>query len=195
MKPFALSSTFTTLVFGCAYALWVVLEIWYALSSVRRAGQNRDRGTIVITLLTYCVFLPLSWISAMHVPNLTVRGNQWAIFWLGMLVMLFGTVFRFWAIRTLGKYFTPTVVIQKGQQLVTAGPYKYLRHPSYTGVFFTLLGSGIVLGNWLSVLFCVLAFGAILVRINVEEKVLLQHFGAEYENYMKHTDRLIPGIY
>jgi protein-S-isoprenylcysteine O-methyltransferase len=195
MRPFALSSAFASVIFGIAYASWVILELWYSLSSLGKDGHSRDRGTLLITVVTNGVFQPLVWYSALHIPGLAIGGNQPLIFLSGVCLMLFGTCFRFWAIRTLGKYFTPTVFIQRGHQLVTDGPYRHLRHPSYTGLLATIVGIGIALGNWGSVAFCLLSFSAILVRMHVEEQALLQHFGTEYQTYVKRTARLIPRIY
>lgn len=62
--------------------------------------------------------------------------------------MLLGIALRWYSAAILGKYFTFDVAIQSGQTLVEAGPYRYVRHPSYTGALLTLFGFGLALGNW-----------------------------------------------
>ena len=103
---------------------------------------------------------------------------------------------RTWAILTLGRLFKFVVVIQEGHQVVASGPYRLLRHPSYTGALVAFLGIGIVLDNWLSMLTLVLIpLLAILVRIHVEEAELTNAFGQEYTTYASRTRRLVPGLW
>lgn len=114
----------------------------------------------------------------------------------GLALLVAGTAFRWAAIVTLWKFFTPNVSIVEGQRVVRRGLYRSVRHPSYTGLLARYLGLGVALGNWLStaLLFLPMLY-AILYRIRVEEAALLEHFGAEYETYACETKRLVPGIY
>jgi protein-S-isoprenylcysteine O-methyltransferase Ste14 len=116
--------------------------------------------------------------------------------WVGVAIMISGVVFRRYVISFLGKFFTATVQIHKDHQLIKAGPYRYIRHPSYLGILILALGNGIALANWISLLLCIVlpAIG-IMQRIKVEEKELYYHFGEQYQNYRKSTWRIIPHIY
>jgi protein-S-isoprenylcysteine O-methyltransferase len=115
---------------------------------------------------------------------------------LGIVVMLLGTALRWTAIRTLRNYFTVNVTILENHQIVRRGLYRYLRHPSYTGLLLRYFGFGLGLGNWLSVIFIfVPLLGAVLYRIRIEENALRQAFGRQYEEYARDTARLIPKIY
>ena len=93
-------------------------------------------------------------------------------------------------------FFTTTVAVAAEQTVIEAGPYRLVRHPSYTGFLITLLGFGLSLtNNWLSVL--VIMGGALLgfsYRIYVEERVLQEHLGQRYQEYMRRTKRLIPFV-
>jgi protein-S-isoprenylcysteine O-methyltransferase Ste14 len=103
---------------------------------------------------------------------------------------------RAWSIDILGKWFTSEVVIQKGHKLITRGPYKYLRHPSYTGAaFFWVLHSTLFAQPELIIFTSLLIIPPYLNRIRIEEKALLGEFGDGYENYKKTSKRLIPFIY
>ena len=107
-----------------------------------------------------------------------------------------GVVLRIWAVRTLGSLFRTVVVIQDKHELIIAGPYRLLRHPSYAGSLLTLAGIGLALGNWLSLLVAVL--GALIGftrRIPVEEAALQAHFGGDYTAYAHRTWRLVPLIW
>ncbi|NNG08695.1 MAG: isoprenylcysteine carboxylmethyltransferase family protein, partial [Arenibacter sp.] len=81
-------------------------------------------------------------------------------------------------------------------QLKTNGYYKYIRHPSYTASLISFIGFGVSLNHWISVLLAGgLAFIAFAIRIQVEEKVLLSHFGSAYDSYKRKTRAIIPFIY
>jgi protein-S-isoprenylcysteine O-methyltransferase Ste14 len=119
-----------------------------------------------------------------------------AVFWIGTATMLCGLGLRIWAIATLGKSFRTTVETHQNQKIVSKGPYKLLRHPSYTGLLLTGCGYGIALQNWLSLIFAVtLPLMALLNRIHIEEKAMVESLGPEYQTYQKTTKKLIPWIW
>jgi protein-S-isoprenylcysteine O-methyltransferase len=105
-------------------------------------------------------------------------------------------VLRWAAIFTLGRFFTANIVIHEGQRVITAGPYRYVRHPSYTGLLLALLGLGVFFGNWLSVIVLfVPATFVVIHRIRIEESVLAGALGPAYSAYCTRTKRLIPGVW
>ena len=95
----------------------------------------------------------------------------------------------------LGRFFTYDVAIHTGQTVVETGPYRFIRHPSYTGALLAVLGVGLAIGNWagLVVLFGLMAV-AYTYRIQVEETVLTEALGESYEEYKRRTKRLIPFV-
>ena len=114
----------------------------------------------------------------------------------GEVVAVAGIALRVWAILTLDRFFTFVVGIVPGQRVVQHGPYRILRHPGYAGALLALVGAGIVLANWLSLLVLVLVPTLVLsVRITVEEAALAGALGAEYLAYAGRTARLIPGVW
>lgn len=116
--------------------------------------------------------------------------------YVGCLIIVAGLFIRWGAIRTLGKHFTAQVSIVDDHKIVDTGIYGIVRHPSYLGSLICLIGLGLALENWISLLILFfLPVAATLYRIAVEEKVLLRHFGKDYEEYSRRTKRLIPGIY
>lgn len=147
------------------------------------------------------------WITVMSLLSLHVPLIEWAYFhdmktvytWsfpLGVGILLLSIVFRVWAIRTLGRFFTATVQIVDGHQVVQTGPYTLVRHPSYTGAYLSYLGTCIMLEAWLGLLFAMVAMGiAYYQRITAEEEALRSHFGEAYVNYSKKTKRLIPFVF
>jgi protein-S-isoprenylcysteine O-methyltransferase Ste14 len=110
--------------------------------------------------------------------------------------MIGGIFLRQWSIALLGRYFSMLVSVQKGQSIIREGPYRFIRHPSYTGALLTLTGIGLAIQSWgallvLIVIFCIV-YG---YRIHIEEKALILHSGKEYAAYMKTTKMLIPFIF
>jgi protein-S-isoprenylcysteine O-methyltransferase Ste14 len=88
------------------------------------------------------------------------------------------------------------VVIEKDHELVQRGPFRWVRHPSYTGVLVAFTGWAITLGNWVAMgLVLVPIFVAFLRRMNVEERALADALGERYRAYMRGTKRLVPGVY
>jgi len=107
-----------------------------------------------------------------------------------------GLAVRWWAIVTLGRFFTVDVVIEQDHELVQRGPFRWVRHPSYTGVLLAFLGWGMTLWNWVALaVVLVPIFVAFLRRMKVEEEALSRALGQRYEQYMKRTKRLVPFIY
>lgn len=122
-------------------------------------------------------------------------GAGWAIFGLGLIVG--GLSLRIWAIGTLGAAFTSTVQVQEGQAVVTTGPYRLVRHPSYLGAYVTFLGCAVFLQAWVGFAVAAVCMGlAYAIRIPAEERVLAGHFGAEWAAYCRDTRwRMLPGLW
>ena len=114
----------------------------------------------------------------------------------GLAIFLAGIAIRLYSIIYLGKFFTANVAIAADHKLIDTGPYQQVRHPAYTGSLLTFLGFGLFFCNWASlVIMIVPVYAAFLWRIHIEEQALLGAFGEQYEEYMKRTKRLVPGVY
>jgi protein-S-isoprenylcysteine O-methyltransferase len=114
----------------------------------------------------------------------------------GLGLFAVGIVFRWYSIWVLGRYFTVNVAIATDHKLVESGPYRYLRHPSYTGALLAFLGLGLCMGNAVSLALMVIPiFLAFRRRMEVEEAALLGAFGDSYRAYMQRTKRLVPFVY
>jgi protein-S-isoprenylcysteine O-methyltransferase Ste14 len=112
-----------------------------------------------------------------------------AIGWLGLLL-------RWWSFVTLWKYFTLVVRTSEGQPVVVRGPYKVLRHPSYTGLLLAFVGCGLLLGNWMSAASSVtVVLAALLYRIRIEERALNAALGKSYRDFAATRARLVPFVW
>lgn len=176
--------------------IWRVIETSVDIRTHKRlrAGIRRqDKGSYVVLLCLIVCGLLFGVLLAVKLPATAIPYASVFLFWLGMLLMDAGIALRLYAIHVLGVFFTTTVTIASEQKVIETGPYRLIRHPSYAGFLLILLGFGLSLTNWLSLLVimgCALpGFG---YRIQVEEQALKAHLGRHYEEYMQHTKRLIP---
>jgi protein-S-isoprenylcysteine O-methyltransferase Ste14 len=161
----------------------------------RGAAMRQDRGTRLIVALA--VYLGVAAALAIaKVTGLRIYANNWWTLGLGVAIVLAGAVLRGWAILSLGRYFRREVTIEPGQRIVRRGPYRVLRHPSYTGIFLILAGFGLAFGSWVSAAIAlVIVFVGMLPRIRVEERALAQAFGTDYTDYANSTARVLPHVW
>jgi len=115
--------------------------------------------------------------------------------WFGVALYAVGGVLRIAPVFVLGRRFSGLVAIQPGHRLVTGGRYRVIRHPSYLGLFINALGWGLAFRAGVGVLIAALMLIVVLARIEAEERLLQETFGAEYDAYRAHTWRLIPYVY
>lgn len=164
-------------------------------SASRTQGARADRGSVLAVVVGLVAGLVVAVWTRSAVPGAGLPGG-WATFVLGIALMWLGILLRQWSVWTLGRSFTVVVRVAEGQSVVSHGPYRWVRHPSYTGLMLTLVGLGVALGNWLSVLaLLVLPLLGIIVRIRVEERALLDALGEPYQQYAASRRRLVPGVW
>jgi protein-S-isoprenylcysteine O-methyltransferase Ste14 len=193
MRPFVLHDpSARILFFVCVYG-WLAAEFVLRLSHGKGRQRQFDPSTLPIVVSIW-VGIGLAF-SLDHVRWASFDGGwRWAS--VGLVLLVAGAALRLWAIQTLGRLFTYYVSIQEGHEIVRNGPYRFVRHPSYTGGLVGLLGIGVCLESWLSMLVIVLVpLAGILVRIRVEERRLAAAFGEEYERYAAGRQRLIPHVW
>jgi protein-S-isoprenylcysteine O-methyltransferase Ste14 len=129
-------------------------------------------------------------------PRADISWHPVFLYVLGIVLMVIGVVFRWYAVVMLGKYFSVRLAIQPGQMVIQAGPYRWIRHPSYTGALITMFGLGLAFTNWLSLISILVAgFIGYSYRVMVEERILIAALGDPYCEYMKRTKRFIPFVY
>jgi protein-S-isoprenylcysteine O-methyltransferase Ste14 len=179
-------------------AVWITFETWLVIrDQIQHRGKTqRDRGSRYFMLLAIIVGVGTAAVVNRNEKFFFGNGSTNGLSWAGLVLMLLGFSLRIWAIQLLGKSFRTTVETHQDQQVCQDGPYKLLRHPSYTGIVLICIGFGIAVQNWLSLLLAVIpSLIALLFRIQVEEKELAASLGSEYVAYQQHTKRLIPWIW
>ncbi|HEY1314577.1 MAG TPA: isoprenylcysteine carboxylmethyltransferase family protein [Steroidobacteraceae bacterium] len=185
-------------------AVAAVLALIYVLSEAglavgRRAKKAdssvQDQGSLGLIWIVISASVTLAFSCAQRYPAAGM-GDFAALRIVGIGSFVLGLALRWYSIIYLGRFFTVNVAIASDHRLIDTGPYRFVRHPSYSGALMAFLGLALCLGNWASlVLIVVPVLLVFLRRMQVEEAALLRAFGDRYRDYMRRTKRMIPAIY
>jgi protein-S-isoprenylcysteine O-methyltransferase len=160
-----------------------------------RTGTKQDRSTLLVVWLVIMVSVAAGIYVTKHWPAAALPRHRSFMF-AGVALFVTGLLLRWWAIITLGRFFTVDVAIEPDHELIERGPFRMVRHPSYTGVLLAFVGLALTLGNWAALLAILVPIGAAFIhRMNVEENALSGALGPQYTDYMRRTNRLVPFLY
>jgi protein-S-isoprenylcysteine O-methyltransferase Ste14 len=191
--PWLPSPAFGWMLSLCFFA-WALLEfIHHLIGKGGRLGQTHrasDGGSYWLLIVAVYLCFCLAYLGRFLNWGVATGASQYV----GLSLMLAGITLREWAVAALGRQFSVVVAIEADHRLVTHGPYRWLRHPAYTGGLIATASFALALGSWLTVLpILALLLLAFSYRIRLEERVLLATFGSVYGDYMARTWRLFPG--
>ena len=182
-------------VFIIAVLVWVVFEaVMRTVQRLRTTEPSDDRS--------YFVLLPCIAGSIIAAEVLGRRGRllwpgglEWP-FVAGIVLIIAGIGLRAWSIASLGRFFQYQITVQPGHHVVTKGPYRYVRHPSYTGIALVLAGVALACDDvWALLVVAVLGGLGLYVRIRTEERQLTKALGDEYKHFAAGRKRLVPGVW
>ena len=173
----------------------LLIAAWFSGSSGISGGEKHSTTSKTI-LYAFGVVLVLLTL----VPPYCDRRDIWVIDgdaarYFGLFLFFAGSILRLAAVFVLGRRFSGLVAIQPGHQLKTDGLYRYIRHPSYTGLIASMIGYVLIFRSVIGLLLNILLFLFLVSRMNDEESFLEAHFGDEYRNYRLRTRRLVPFVY
>ena len=197
VEPLPYTDTGAQIAFCVTVGVFVLLEQRSRVRSLlNRQGSRSDRGSLVVVIASVVAGGVGAFVLASDFTGAAISPGRWPIFVVGLFLMWIGIVIRQWAITLLGRFFTVDVRVQSGQTVVDRGPYRWVRHPSYSGMIITFVGIGLALGNWasLAVLVVVPTIG-LIVRIHVEERALFVALGEPYHRFAAGRRRLFPGLW
>lgn len=197
MQALIAQSYFYLIVFYAVFIVSFTPEfIGKFFQNPEEGAVRRDRGSYWVIMLSVGGGIFFAFWFAFGVPATTIAGHQRVLFWIGIALLPVGMAFRWYAIRVLGRFFTRSVVTRAGQYVVDTGPYRLIRHPSYAGAMVAMLGLGLAMTNWASIVLIVvgmlIGYG---YRVGVEERALCADLGQPYRDYMQHTRRFIPHVW
>ena len=184
-------------IYNFGLIFWMVSEIGIFLLS--GTSDKKDRKAAVYDNMSIYGIIATNIISCLlalfGAPYLQVKLPA-AVGWGGIIMLYVGIALRDYSVWTLRKFFTVSVEIKTGHKIIKKGPYKYVRHPSYSGSILSLIGMQIGLrspiGFFIVLALILLAYS---YRIHVEEDAMADSFGTEYEDYKKATKRVIPFVF
>lgn len=180
-------------VVGAALLVSEVALVLVKRSKSRATGKDRFTLPLLWTVIGVSIFAGIFLRAAFPQGRLP---HPQVFYVLGLILFVLGLIIRWVAIIHLGRFFTVNVAIAQDHELITTGPYRYVRHPSYTGTLLVFLGFGLCMLHILSVAAVFLPITlAFLWRIHVEETALQEAFGERYRNYAASTARILPGLY
>ena len=177
-------------------ACWVLFLVVWAITSFQ-AKRSVSRGlnsagviwrvAVLVLVVVLSQGVARGWIPR---PTPFPYGVQLV----GVPLTIFGIGFAIWARMTLGSNWGMPMTLREKPDLITGGPYAYVRHPIYTGIVFGMLGTALVFGVWWFIILLI-ALGYFLISIGQEEKDMTEHFPDAYPAYRMRTKRLIPFVY
>jgi protein-S-isoprenylcysteine O-methyltransferase Ste14 len=178
---------------------WMVLVVFWFVSAwrVKRTAEAEPRAArmvhIVTMVLAYLLLFDLNLrLGVLNRRFLPISPAATAI---GVLLTWAGIAFAIWARVHIGQYWSARVTLKEDHKLISTGPYKYVRHPIYTGLLVATVGTALAIGRWQGLAGVAIILFAHILKARKEERLMTSHFGATYEDYRSHTGFLIPRFY
>lgn len=184
------------------WAFFILILIWFFIRMPYSKRSSDIKTKIKKNVLPERILVFLNYISMMFLPIFVVfssrldfasMGLPFLIRWVGLIAYGLNLAFFVWCHRSLGKNWTNTLEIKEKHELVQNGPYKKIRHPMYTHFWLLIISQGLILNNWIVMIYGVFAWGILyFLRVKNEEEMMIEEFGDEYRGYMDKTGRLFP---
>jgi protein-S-isoprenylcysteine O-methyltransferase Ste14 len=180
--------------------LWIAWLVYWGLSAanVKPAVRHESkwaRASYIIPILIASILL--------SIPPMARGGFLFSRFlppgvdgyWAGVILIAAGLGFSVWARQHLGRNWSGTVQVKQDHQLICDGPYRFVRHPIYTGILVAFLGTAVVVGQWCGILAVLIALVSFWRKLTLEERFMRETFGSAYEEYRARTAALIPYLF
>jgi len=171
------------------FAIWAFAALWTKRAVYRESRVQRLGYSLLLFVGCYLVFserrFDYPWSPRLLPENAIVA-------WAAAVLCLIGLAFSIWARFTLGRNWSGTVTLKEGHELILRGPYCFVRHPIYTGLFAMIVGTAIAYGHVVGLIGVVLAFVSFWIKLGYEEQVLLKQFPEQYAAYQERVKRIIP---
>lgn len=177
------------------YALWIFWGLyWLASSSGTKRTTYRVRSRRRVLALAVIIFLLIFGKSSFPWLLHHLYEPSHALEILGLILCASGIAFAIWARNILGTNWSAQPTLKEGHELIMTGPYRYVRHPIYTGLLLAIFGTVIASGRILD--FIILAYLLIDThfKARTEESLMLQQFPDAYPAYQKQTKAIIPFV-
>jgi protein-S-isoprenylcysteine O-methyltransferase Ste14 len=192
VHPFTAAPPAARLLLVVSAVVWLLVELRESTNH-RPEATTSDRGSRMYIRVASAVGVVGAVVLTRNVSSGRISPDA---AWAGLVAFWCGIALRFWSFRALGRYFTFKVQTSVDQPVITSGPYRFVRHPSYAAVLLMVMGVGLFLGSWWSFAWLTASvLCGFLFRIRVEERALLLQLGDPYVTYAADHKRLVPFIW
>ncbi len=182
---------------GLHLLFWLAWLIYWLVSArgTKKTIRRETAAQRLIYLLPTLLVAPLFFWNALDVGlQQRITDHPLVMYWSGTTLLAGGLLFSVWVRRTLGSNWSGTVTVKEDHELVQTGPYRFVRHPIYTGLLVTLMGSAISWNHWFGFYMLVVLFVALWIKLLREERFMRETFGEKYAAYCARTKRLVPFV-
>lgn len=158
--------------------------------------EDDDRKSYLYIQLTFMVALFFATIDFVGLQWTRIKPLEPTVIYVGFFLFIVSCAVRWWGFKSIGKWFNPRVAVYENHRLIAEGAYRNIRHPLYLGSMLSFIAIPLVFNSWGALLLILTTtLPALNYRINVEEELMLKHFGAAYQEYMQRSKKMIPGIW
>jgi protein-S-isoprenylcysteine O-methyltransferase Ste14 len=172
-------------------AVWMLSAVSTKRTVYRESGAQRLRYWI---LLVIACFLQFYGRRLPYPLNMRILPQVASTAWAAAAVCAIGLAFAVWARVTLGRNWSGVVTLKEGHELVERGPYRFVRHPIYTGILTMFFATALSQGHLSGVVGALLMFASFWIKLGDEEKLMLQQFSERYRAYQQRVKRIIPFV-
>lgn len=190
--------TLFKIIFVVLFIIYVLIrvpfdKIYRQQEIMEKVNSSREK---FLLLLISCglLFVPLFWIFTPYLNCFKIELPVW-LRSVGVLISVVSLVYFYRIHKILGENWSPTLEIKKGHQLIKTGPYKTIRHPMYAQIWLWTIGQVLIISNIIAGFSGIIVFALFyFLRVGREERMMVDHFGVEYLEYMKTTGRIFPKL-
>ena len=179
--------------------VWIAFLLYWRIKAADAKNTQRIEPAVSQILRALAFLAVIVLLSTTRIPLHWLYWQLWPSglwsFWIGAAVTVVGLLFAVWARQYLGGNWSHAVTIKQGHELITTGPYAFVRHPIYTGILTGFLGTAIALSEVRGVIGFVLIFLVLWPKLRMEEKWMHSQFGATYATYARQTAALVPYLF
>ena len=174
---------------GAFFVVWIVAAIFTKRTVYHESRTRRLAYTLPIIVGWLFLFRGRRLESPWDVPVIPQTAG---ILIVAAIFCVSGVAFCFWARAVLGRNWSGTVTLKENHELIVRGPYRFVRHPIYTGIMAMLIGTALELGHVAGMIGVVLVFASLWIKSNYEEEVMTNQFPDQYPAYRHRVKRIIP---
>lgn len=186
------------------WSFFILLLIWFFIRSPRTSKSLTIKTKTKKQVWQERILVSLNFVSMMFLPSFVVFSSRLdfatmnfpeVVRWIGLGLYALNLIFFLWCHKSLGKNWSMGLEIREDHKLVKSGPYKWIRHPMYTHFWILIISQGLILNNWIVMVYGVAAWGILyFLRVRKEEEMMIEEFGDKYREYMKETGILFPKL-